>query len=53
MMLKLAELNLKQQILSQNKNELKMNYEHKCKITNGFRKKNNRTTSDVMLSKHS
>ena len=39
MMLKLAELNLKQQILSQNKNELKMNYEHKYKITNRFRKK--------------
>ena len=39
MMLKLAELNLKQQILSQNKNELKMYYEHKYKITNRFRKK--------------
>lgn len=39
MMLKLAELNLKQQILSQNKNELKMNYEHKCKITSRFRQK--------------
>ena len=55
-MLKLAELNLKQQILSQNKNELKMNYEHKCKITSRFRQKkknHRRTTSDVMLSKHS